>query len=318
MECLPLFFMIKNIINGSLQETTLGSSHYIFKSNGLLLFASEIKSLLEHPNVARSRNDSSLLEYIAFQFCFQDKTLFSNIFKVKPGHYVTGIGSKINNEIPFWNNNYDIDTDMSESNFIKELQYLLKDSLKIQTRSDVPLGGYLSGGIDSSLVCSLAAKNLDKKMPVFHGRFLEDKMYDESFYAKIAARSFRGEYFEYTPSSSEFIEFLPKLIYYLDEPLAGPGLFPQYLVSKLAKKHVTVVLGGQGGDEIFGGYTRYLIGYFEQAIKGSIFETQEEGKHLVTLESIIPNLPSLKKYSPLIKHFWGNGLFDDMDARYFT
>ena len=290
---------------------------YYTLTKDLLLFASEIKSLLVHPDVEVSRDNSALYEYIAFQFCLGEKTLFSDIFKLMPGYVFSGIGNKIKSQTRYWNNNYNIDRSITEKHYLKKLNELLFDSLKIQTRSDVPVGGYLSGGLDSSLVCTLAAKNLPNKMPVFHGRFLEGEMYDESYYAKTAAKGFDGIYYEYTPSSSEFIEYLPKLIYFLDEPLAGPGLFPQYMVSRLAKKHVTVVLGGQGGDEIFGGYTRYLVGYLEQALKGAIFETNEEGKHLVSLDSILPNLPELKRYIPLIKHFWSRGLFDNMDSRYF-
>ena len=110
---------------------------------------------------------------------------------------------------------------------------------------------------------------------------------------------------------------MPKLIYALDEPVAGPGLFPQYMVSKLAKEHVKVVLGGQGGDELFGGYARYLVGYLEQALKGAINQTQEEGEHLVSLQSIAPHLPVLKDYTPLLSQFWSKGIFEDMDRRYF-
>ena len=80
--------------------------------------------------------------------------------------------------------------------------------------------------------------------------------------------------YEIYPTETEFIDVLPRLIYYMDEPAAGPGLFPQYMVSRLASKEVKVVLGGQGGDEIFGGYTRFVIAYLEQALKGAIFETQ--------------------------------------------
>ena len=103
----------------------------------------------------------------------------------------------------------------------------------------------------------------------------------------------------------------------MDEPAAGPGLFPQAIVNRLARKTVKVVLGGQGGDEIFGGYARYLIGYLEQSLKGAIFETQEEGRHIVTLASIIPNLPLLREYHPLMQEFWKEGLFQDMSARYY-
>jgi asparagine synthase (glutamine-hydrolysing) len=152
---------------------------------------------------------------------------------------------------------------------------------------------------------------------MFHGRFAEGPEYDESSYAKSVANSINGLYFEVVPTAQDFVDSLPDLIYALDEPLAGPGLFPQFAVSKLARQHVKVVLGGQGGDEIFGGYARYLVGYLEQAIKGAIFETQEEGSHLVTLESIIPQLSLLKQYRPLLAQFWSKGLFEDMDARYF-
>ena len=117
--------------------------------------------------------------------------------------------------------------------------------------------------------------------------------------------------------SDHFMELLPLLIYHMDEPAAGPGLLPQYVVSRLAAGHVKVVLGGQGGDEIFGGYARYLVAYLEQALKGAIFETAEEGKHIVSLSSIVPHLPSLRAYGPMIQQFWRQEVFEPMDRRYF-
>src|SRR5680860_631664 len=120
-----------------------------------------------------------------------------------------------------------------------------------------------------------------------------------------------------TPIENDFIDLLPQLIYHLDEPVVGPGVFPQYMVSKLASEHVKVILGGQGGDEIFGGYTRYVIAYLEQALKGAIFENNEEGEHVVSLRSILPNLPYLKQYIPMMQQFWKKDAFSDMDLRYF-
>jgi asparagine synthase (glutamine-hydrolysing) len=103
----------------------------------------------------------------------------------------------------------------------------------------------------------------------------------------------------------------------MDEPAAGPGLFPQFSVSKLASQHVKVVLGGQGADETFGGYIRYLIAYLEQCLKGGVEGTQEEQKYVVTFESILPNLRELQGYEPLLCHFLREGLFEPEDRRYF-
>ena len=118
-------------------------------------------------------------------------------------------------------------------------------------------------------------------------------------------------------TSDEFAKHIRKVIYHLDYPVAGPGSFPQYMTSQMASKHLKVVLGGQGGDEIFGGYVRYLISYFEQCIKGAIEGTMHDGNFVVTYESIIPNLATLRSYKPLLKEFWKEGLFESPDKRYF-
>jgi asparagine synthase (glutamine-hydrolysing) len=115
----------------------------------------------------------------------------------------------------------------------------------------------------------------------------------------------------------DFIKHIERVIYHLDYPVAGPGAFPQYMVSELAARHLKVVLGGQGGDELFGGYTRYLVAYLEQSLKGAIDGTMERGKYVVDFASILPNLGALRSYKPMLADFWRDGLFDDMDRRYF-
>jgi asparagine synthase (glutamine-hydrolysing) len=122
---------------------------------------------------------------------------------------------------------------------------------------------------------------------------------------------------EVVPTEDEFVDLLPRLVYHMDEPAAGPGLFPQFVTSRLARQHVKVVLGGQGGDEVFGGYVRYLLAYFEQALKGAIFETNEESQHIVSLGSMVRSLPALREYRPMMQRFWQQGLFESMDRRYF-
>jgi len=123
--------------------------------------------------------------------------------------------------------------------------------------------------------------------------------------------------YEVNITAADFTETIRNIIYHLDYPVAGPGSFAQYHVSKLAAQQRKVVLGGQGGDEIFGGYTRYLIAYFEQCIKGAIENTLHSGNFVVTYESIIPNLVALQNYKPLLSEFWKNGLFENIDQRYF-
>ena len=282
-----------------------------------IVFSSEIKALLVHPDINAVRDDVALQHYMSFQFCLDERTLFDGIKKINPGTYLKGRGDQVLGQVTYWDTNYQIDNYHNEEYFLDNLRSLLEDSMRVQIRSDVSLGGYISGGIDSSLVCSLASQYLESEMPLFHGRFAEGPQYDESFYAKLMAEEMNAAYHETVPTAEQFADTLPSLIYNLDEPLAGPGLFPQFCVSQHASESVKVILGGQGGDEIFGGYARYLVGYLEQAIKGAIFETKEEGRHLVTLESIIPQLPLLKQYKPLLKNFLSKGMFEEMDERYF-
>jgi asparagine synthase (glutamine-hydrolysing) len=282
-----------------------------------LVFASEIKAILAHPEIKAERDEHSLQQYLTFQFCLDNRTLFMGIKKVRPGHFIIGNGSIIEKEVCYWEANYEIYENKTEEWFESQLQYLLKNTMDLQMRSDVSIGTYLSGGIDSSLVSSLASKRSSKPLPMFHGKFNEGLEYDESYFAKELVKFSNGNYFEAIITAEDFVKFLPDLIYALDEPVAGPGVFPQYVTSKLAAQHVKVVLGGQGGDEIFGGYARYLVAYLEQALKGAILGTQEEGRHLVTIDSIVPNLSILKEYSPLLSHFWSKDLFQNMDKRYF-
>ena len=291
---------------------------YYYHEDGLIAFGSEIKALLAHPEIHAEADSNNLYEYLTFQFIMGTGTMFRNIHKILPGHYIClDLNTWETEQVQYWEPNFKIDPYHTEEYFIVELDKILKKTIYQQLRSDVPLGTYLSGGIDSSFVTIMASKFLDTPLKCFSGAFKEGPEFNELQYARYAAKTANAELFEVFPSEQEFIDLLPKLIYHLDEPVAGPGLFPQYIVSKLASKHVKVILGGQGGDEIFGGYTRYLVAYFEQALKGAIYQSNEEEEHIVSLESILPNLPTLKQYIPMMKSFWKDGSFEAMDRRYF-
>jgi len=282
-------------------------------------FASEPKALLAGGAVAPQPDAHGLEEYLTFQFCLNDRTLFKDIRKLEPGSYLSfrPFRDAEPSVVRYWDFNYEVDTHHTEDYFIEQLLVLLQDSVRLQLRSDVPVGGHLSGGMDSSTVVCLAAPVYGGTFHTFTGGFREGPQYDETRYARLVAEHVKSAHHEVWPSARDFAEVMPWLIYMMDEPAAGPGVFPQYFVSKLARENVTVVLGGQGGDEIFGGYARYLVAYLEQVLKGAIFGTQEEGKYLVTWDNIAPNLSLLRQYQPMLQSFWGEGLFEEMDRRYF-
>lgn len=278
-------------------------------------FASEAKALIPFLPEIRT-NEAALAEYLTFQYTIGEKTLFDGIKQLLPGHALAVEDGKIR-VWRYWDVSFDIDFDHSPAYFQRRLNELLEESVSFHGRSDVPVGSYISGGIDSSLIYGLARDNPSSSRFGFHGRFTEYPGYDESHYAKIAANHGGGTLQTIDINAEDFRRHVEQVIYHLDFPVAGPGSFPQFMVSKLAAEHVKVVLGGQGGDEIFGGYARYVVAYFEQCIKAAIDGHYKDGNYVVTIESIVPNLGLLREYKPLMKKFWSEGLFEPMDQRYF-
>jgi asparagine synthase (glutamine-hydrolysing) len=288
---------------------------YYAQVGDLLYFASEAKALL--PFLPGIRTDlDGLKDYLAFQFCLAGKTMFEGVRELLPGHRLRVRGGRAVPE-RYWEVYYDIDFDHTDKYFEERIEALLRESVDLHLRSDVPVAAYLSGGLDSSTVASLAARGGGGRMKAFTGRFPEDERYDESRYARELADWRSLDLREIDIDVTHFLGSIENVIYHLDHPVAGPGSFPQYIVSQAAAREAKVILGGQGGDEIFGGYTRYLIAYFEQCIKAAIDGTMHTGSFVVTYESIIPNLVALRNYKPLMKEFWSDGLFEDLDARYF-
>lgn len=279
-----------------------------------VVFASEIKAILATRKNVPEVNFESLHEYFAFQFGLADKTMFKEVFKLLPGHYLTGKATQVNTAECFWKPSFRSDEQHTQDYFLEKLQYLLNDAIKLQVRSDVSLGGYLSGGLDSSTVIALASEKLVQPMNVFTGRFNESELFDESHYARLVSQHSDCCYNEVTANMNEFIDNFRFIIRMMDEPTAGPGVFPQFMVSKAASSKVKVILGGQGGDEIFVGYTRYFIAMLEHALKQGI-DGKARGQK--ALEAMLTNLPILKSYQPLMQQFWRDGLFQAPEKRYF-
>jgi len=288
---------------------------YFTIQKGVLYFASEQKALLPFLPVIET-DAQALAEYLTFQYTISERTMFKGIFQLMPAHFLRVEHGEVLVK-RYWDVSYDVDHSISQASAQAKLSELLLDSVDIHLRSDVEVGTYLSGGVDSSLVALLASRNEMYGRKSFHGRFVDYPGYDESSFAHAANSMIKGELNIIDITASDFESNIRSVIRHLDEPTAGPGSFPQFMVSKLASEHVKVVLGGQGGDEIFGGYARYLIAYFEQCIKAAIDGTYRNGNFVVTIESIIPNLGVLREYKPLIQEFWKEGLFGQLDERFF-
>lgn len=288
--------------------------HYTLQ-RGVLYFSSEAKALLPFLDEIDTDTDA-FSEYLTFQYTIGEKTLFKSISTLLPGHMLRVEDGSLSTR-RYWDVQYNVDFDHSPAYFERRFVELLSDSMQVHHRSDVPVGSYVSGGLDSSLVALLASKHDHRSRDAFHGRFLEYPGYDESDYARVVTELAGMSLHTVDITAEDFRSHIGEVIYHLDFPVAGPGSFPQYMVSALAGKHLKVVLGGQGGDELLGGYARYLVAYLEQSIKAAIDGTYRNGNYVVTIESIVPNLGLLREYKPLMKEFWREGLFEDLAHRYF-
>lgn len=311
-------FAIWDEVEGQLfcARDRFGIKPFAFAINDNVFFAaSEAKALLPFLPAVDTDLDA-LKDYLAFQFPLAGKTLFKGIRELLPGHSLT-IRNGVVREERYWEIEYEADFDHREGWLTQRLRELVEESVQFHLRADVPVGAYLSGGLDSSITTALAADSVGSDFQAFTGRFARGERYDETRYARLLAEECGFRLHEETIGAGDFVDNIRDVLYHLDYPVAGPGSFPQYMVSRLAAQHMKVVLGGQGGDEIFGGYARYLLAYFEQCIKAAIDGTMHNGNFVVTYESIIPQLGTLREYKPLMQQFWREGLFDDLDARYF-
>lgn len=293
--------------------------YYQYKK-GKLYFASEIKAILKLNPTPPKINREALLDYVTFQYSLDSKTLFSDIYKIQPGCYLEWDYLK-NNEPQLkthWKLKFNVGSNYNEKYFIQKTKYLIQDSIERNLNIDEPVGIYLSGGLDSSTVASFAKKlSPTLSFRSFSGKYKEGKNFDESLYAKCVAKAIKSKHLEVIPKAEEFPSLIKKIIYLMDEPQGGPGVFGQYVVGREAAKYVKVAFSGEGGDEVFLGYAKYLMAYLEECIRGAIFETADQKAFVATLQSISPNLPLLKTYTNSLKHFWQGELFNNKEKRYF-
>ncbi len=226
-----------------------------------LLFASELKGLRAHPTFSADIDRDALVSLLRHNYVRGPHSIYRGIHKLAPGHVARfGRGHEVKVE-PFWDlaqlAQAPPDNPESETDMLDALESLLRDAVKRRMVADVPLGAFLSGGIDSSIVVALMQSQSDRPVRTFTIGF-DEAGYDEAKHAKAVAAHLGTDHTELYVDSSLGREVIPRLPEWFDEPFADASQIPTYLVSELTRRHVTVALSGDGGDEIFAGYTRYL------------------------------------------------------------
>ena len=233
----------------------LGKKPLVYRHEpGRLSFASELKSLLEIPGTPRDIDPSALDEYLTYQYVPHPNTIFRSIRKLPPGHYAVYREDRLQVR-PYWEPDFNAELQMPEAEAIERLRETLESSVAMRLQSEVPLGAFLSGGVDSSLIVAIAQRKSNRPLKTFSIGFPIAE-YDETRYARRVAEHLGTEHHEFqvTPDG---VQILPQLIWHYDEPFADSSAIPTWYVSQLTRQHVTVALSGDGGDELFAGYPRY-------------------------------------------------------------
>ncbi len=235
--------------------------YFGFQKN-ILFFGSELKSFFPHPQWRPEIDRDALVSYFRYSYIPSPQSIYKNIYKLQPG-CIAIIDEKLQvKDVRYWSL-YNIVSERSEAekrnedDFLLELDGLLQDAVKCRMISDVPLGAFLSGGVDSSIVIALMQSQSQRPVKTFTIGFSESQ-YNEAPQAKRVAEYLKTEHHELYVCPQDAIDVIPSLAEWYDEPFADSSQIPTYLVSKLAREYVTVSLSGDGGDELFAGYTRYL------------------------------------------------------------
>ena len=298
-------------------------------AQGTLAFASEVKALLgtviDKQDVAVDYD--SLCQYLHFQHCLGDRTMFRGIRKVLPGEMLIYNTSTIDiRTITYWSLNPAIVRNSSDDYYTEHyykdrILSVLSRIIREQASHGLQAGAYVSGGLDSSTIAALLIEYVPDLIAVTG--FYKFPKYDETAYAFDLVRSFQTNK-TYTLNTidislNDVIANLRSAIYHLDEPCVGPGLIGQYVTAMKIKQQypsLKVMYGGQGGDELFGGYSRYAVAYLESCIHGAIYPNKSRD-YVMTLERLAPIMPVLQGYEGMLQDFMKKGMFGDRDRRYF-
>lgn len=240
--------------------------YYTLLDNGLFLFSSELKALLAYPELSRAFDHLAIEEYFAYGYIPEPRTIFNGTFKLKPGYYLKLTrGQTAIQPQQYWDVPFIQQARLSEQETGEALVAQLRKSVNSQLMSEVPLGAFLSGGVDSSAVVAMMAETMNEPTNTCSIAF-SDPAFDESEYAQQVATRYSTRHFVEQVAQDD-LDLVDRLAALYDEPFADSSAIPTYRVCELAKKHVTVVLSGDGGDENFAGYRRYRWHMMEEKLR---------------------------------------------------
>lgn len=230
--------------------------YYTLSDDGVFHFASEIKSLIRADALKAELNYDALADYAANRATSGEETLFRGIKRLPPGHTLVWSDGRITIE-RYWDVSFrKADNYLSEDDYVEQFSDLFRESVQLRLMADVPLGMFLSGGIDSSAIAAVMSEMVREPIKTFSVAF-QERDANELEFARMVSQTFKTDHHEIIVSPEQFFEALPALVYQEDEPIAHPSSVPLYFVSKLASEHVKVVLTGEGSDELLAGYDKY-------------------------------------------------------------
>lgn len=237
---------------------------YYAYQNGDIVFASELKVLLEHNLVEKNLRSDALMDYFIYQYVPDPKTILDNVYKLEPGHHMTVSHNGFRTQC-YWRPSYGADASITEQDATDNLSALIRQCTEDRMISDVPIGAFLSGGVDSSGIVACMSQHSSTPVTTCSIGF-DEEAFNETEFAATVAKQYKTDHHEY--SASQGVEqTLLRVMPFFDEPFADPSLVPTFLVCELAKQSVTVALAGDGGDEMFAGYQKYTDDDREQQLR---------------------------------------------------
>jgi len=274
---------------------------YYTLGDGFLAFGSEIKALLADPEVDPTIAPEMIDRFLTFLYMPGEETLFSNIRKLLPGHYLTVKRGRVRVR-QYWDLEFTKPaTRLTTTQYEQQLVALLDEVVQQHMIADVPVGVLLSGGVDSTAVLSFVREHTAKPVSTYTIGFSDNGVADERPYARLAADTYGTEHHEMTITAEDFVDFLPRYIWHMEEPVCEPPAVALYYVSRLASETVKVLLSGEGGDEAFAGYSNYRNLLWLERIKQGIRPFRRSLRAAATAANRVFKSPRIEKYLPLIE-----------------